>query len=417
MKMMDHTDEYNTQARANPVFMTAKTAVCLMARAGIEDSVIIRDRLGLQDDTPLQSMADADVILGNVLVVEAKYRTMCRLIEDSGYHVCVDLPCGYTPKALRMTEKGLRFIGLDLPIVAQEAGPVLRSLAACPERMSFSGVDATNYSSLETVLQGIDEPLCISTEGMMMYFSEDEADAVISNISGLLGIHGGCWITPDPEYRLQFYHSFCSVFGESAFRKLEAAGNAAKRQSDVGSLFNSFILDVSDVTGSCKAAEELLKKHGLKAEKVNLAEHMPELGIYRELTSKQIDRFKEAMRLCHYWVITPDGTQKQHAREKTAGQKPFEMSYTCANGIFQLSLAGRVDSISAPTVLKAWDAEKSSGVIDRIKVDCSGLEYISSAGIRVLLSIQENCKRGILFYNVSRPIAKILAQNGFTEIC
>ena len=416
MKMTNHADEYNTQARTNPVFMTAKTAVCLMARAGIEDSVTIRNRLGLEDDTPLQSMADADVVLGNVLVVEAKYRTMCHLIEDSGYHVCVDLPCGYTPKALRMTEKGLRFVGLDLPIVAQEAGPILTSRAACPERMSFSGVDATNYSSLEAALQGIDEPLCISTEGMMMYFSEDEADAVISNISGLLAKHGGCWITPDPEYRLQFFHSFCSVFGESAFRKLEAAGNAAKRQSDVGSLSNSFILEVPDITGSCKAAEALLKKHGLKAEKVNLAEHMPELGSYRELTSKQIDRFKEAMRLCHYWVITPDGTQKQQASAGTTGQKPFVMRHTCANGIFQLSLAGRVDSISAPTILQAWDAEKSSGAIDRIKIDCSGLEYISSAGIRVLLSIQENCGRGILFYNVSQPVAKILAQNGFTEI-
>ena len=144
---------------------------------------------------------------------------------------------------------------------------------------------------------------------------------------------------------------------------------------------------------------------------------MPELGIYRELTTKQIERFKEAMRLCNYWVITPDGSQKQQARAERTGQKPFVMHHTCANGIFQLSLAGRVDSISAPTILMAWDAEKSSGVIDRIKVDCSGLEYISSAGIRVLLSIQENCKRDILFYNVSRPIAKILAQNGFTEIC
>ena len=65
---MDHTDEHNTQARTNPVFMTAKTAVCLMARAGIEESVTIRNRLGLEDDTPLQSMADADVVLGNVLV-------------------------------------------------------------------------------------------------------------------------------------------------------------------------------------------------------------------------------------------------------------------------------------------------------------------------------------------------------------
>ena len=413
---MDHADEYNTQVRSNPVFMTAKTAVCLMAKAGIDDSMIIRNLLGLEDNTPLQGMADADVILGNALVVEAKYRTMCRLIEDSGYHVCVDLPCGYTPKALRMTEKGLRFVGLDLPIVAQEIEPVLCSIAVYPERMSFSGVDATNYNSLETALQGIDEPLCISTEGMMMYFSEDEADAVISNISRLLKIHGGCWITPDPEFRLQFFHSFCSVFGESSLRKLETAGNTAKQQSDVSSLSNSFILDVSDIIGSSKVAEELLKKHGLKAEKVNLAEHMPELGIYRELTSKQIERFKESMRLCHYWVITPDCTQKQQARASTTGQKPFEMYYTCEDGLFQLSLAGRVDSISAPKILMAWDAEKSSGVIDRIQIDCSGLEYISSAGIRVLLSMQESCNRDILFYNVSQPIAKILAKNGFTGL-
>lgn len=39
--------DYSAQARTNPVFMTAKTAVCLMAQAGIPDADDIVRRLGL----------------------------------------------------------------------------------------------------------------------------------------------------------------------------------------------------------------------------------------------------------------------------------------------------------------------------------------------------------------------------------
>ena len=199
------------KARTNPVFMTAKTAVCLMAKAGIPDADSIVDRMG-----PMPGMTDPEMILGNALVVEAKYRTMCRLIQESGYMTNVDLPCGYTPKALHITERGLRFVGLDLPIVAEEIGPILLSLAAHPERIQFHGVDATNYGSLVAALKEVEGPLCVSTEGMMMYFTESEASAVVENIAGLLKTHGGCWITPDPEFILQFMLTFKALLGATS---------------------------------------------------------------------------------------------------------------------------------------------------------------------------------------------------------
>lgn len=44
---MNHEADYSAQARTNPVFLTAKTAICLMARAGIPDAgSIVHSLLG-----------------------------------------------------------------------------------------------------------------------------------------------------------------------------------------------------------------------------------------------------------------------------------------------------------------------------------------------------------------------------------
>ena len=52
---------------------------------------------------------------------------------------------------------------------------MLLSLAAHPELIQISGVDAANPESLANALRGVTGPICISTEGMMMYFTETEA--------------------------------------------------------------------------------------------------------------------------------------------------------------------------------------------------------------------------------------------------
>ena len=407
---MNTKSDYSAMARTNPVFMTAKTAVCLMAQAEIPDAERIVRSLKIENKEPLQDLSGSTVILGNALVVEAKYRTMCSLIENSGYRTCVDLPCGYTPKALHLTAKGIQFIGLDLPIVVQEMEPVMHSLTAYPERMAFHPVDATNYDSLDAALEKTAGPLCITTEGMMMYFTESELEAVVNNVCTLLEVHGGAWFTPDPEFMIQFFLTFQSLFGEDWMKKLEAAGNAAMKQSDVANLSNSFILDAADIPGSVRRTEAFLAKFGLKAEKLNLAEHMPELSTYRFLTSEQIVRFRKAMGNCYYWVITLDGARKRR-NVITEKEQSFAMHYTMENGIFRVSLCGRLDSITAPELLLEWEKEKVATNIEKVIVDFERLTYISSAGVRVLLTMQEKTKCGVTLIHVSPPVKKLLEQH------
>lgn len=144
INIINHKTDYALMAKTNPVYLTAKTAVCLMAEAGIPHADDIVQKLGIGENGAVPGIPDPEMILGNAMVVEAKYRTMCRLIEKTGCPVNVDLPCGYTPKALHMSAKGIRFIGLDLPIVVQEIEPIIRSLSDHPDRINFCGVDATN---------------------------------------------------------------------------------------------------------------------------------------------------------------------------------------------------------------------------------------------------------------------------------
>ena len=53
---------------------------------------------------------------------------------------------------------------------------------------------------------------------------------------------------------------------------------------------------------------------------------------------------------------------------------------------------GRVDSHSAPQLADAFDAINEAGRF-KIVFDMSGVDYISSAGLRVIINVQKTCKR------------------------
>lgn len=58
---------------------------------------------------------------------------------------------------------------------------------------------------------------------------------------------------------------------------------------------------------------------------------------------------------------------------------------TKSGAVVVLALSGKLDGLSAPT-LEAHTTRLVSGGVKRIVFDCSGLEYISSAGLRVFLA-------------------------------
>ena len=81
-----------------------------------------------------------------------------------------------------------------------------------------------------------------------------------------------------------------------------------------------------------------------------------------------------------------------------------------------LALEGRLDTATAPDLEK--ELKESLGGVSELTLDFAGLEYISSAGLRVLLSAQKtmNKQGGMKVKNVNETIAEIFEVTGFTDI-
>ena len=82
----------------------------------------------------------------------------------------------------------------------------------------------------------------------------------------------------------------------------------------------------------------------------------------------------------------------------------------------EITAEGRLDTITAPE-LEGVIREIVPSVTELV-LDFEKLDYISSAGLRVLLSTHKNMtgKGGLKIVNVSRPIMKIFEVTGFSEI-
>ncbi len=97
----------------------------------------------------------------------------------------------------------------------------------------------------------------------------------------------------------------------------------------------------------------------------------------------------------------------------------MELSQDKRNGILVVTIAGRLDALTAPDAEKALLAHLEAGET-KLVVDAGKLDYISSAGIRVLLMAAKKAARapGGRFA-VAAPTAvvrKILVDSGL-EAC
>ena len=81
-----------------------------------------------------------------------------------------------------------------------------------------------------------------------------------------------------------------------------------------------------------------------------------------------------------------------------------------------VSLEGRLDTTSAPELEKALSGSLD-GVAELV-IDMSALDYLSSAGLRVLLSAQKkmNKKGSMAIRHVNDTIMEIFDVTGFTDI-
>ena len=82
----------------------------------------------------------------------------------------------------------------------------------------------------------------------------------------------------------------------------------------------------------------------------------------------------------------------------------------------EIALEGRLDTMTAPD-LEA-ELNKSMGGAESLVLDFAKLDYISSAGLRVLLSAHKtmSAKGGMKVINVNEIVQEVFEVTGFSDI-
>ena len=86
------------------------------------------------------------------------------------------------------------------------------------------------------------------------------------------------------------------------------------------------------------------------------------------------------------------------------------------NGITLMKLEGRLDTTTAPELEKAINNEGDA--LKSLVLDFKGVDYISSAGLRVLLTAQKkmNVQGQMELVNVSEAVMDVFEMTGFADI-
>ena len=92
----------------------------------------------------------------------------------------------------------------------------------------------------------------------------------------------------------------------------------------------------------------------------------------------------------------------------------MKIDFNRDNDTLNVNLEGRVDTTTAPSFEK-FRCENYDGT-GSIVINCKKLEYVSSAGLRVLLSTQKKNNGKMKLTNVCELVMEVFEMTGFVEI-
>jgi len=404
----------------NPVFNTAKSCVQLDAAAGDEDSKQLLGALGFEPfgsqttkkPVPPEMLEQVKRLFpAYMILLETRFQAMNRLIESRKDRQIADLPCGYTARGIRLSRQGRIYCGLDLPAVIDTIGPAVTTIIGENSNIRYYAVDATNYDSLKKAFSDGTHNLMFTTEGLLMYFNQSELEEVFSNIYRLLQQYGGSWVLTDRAY---FLHDkdvvAASLHHDPQLIGLYSAitNQAAASTADVK--FNDNVFFDSDD----EKIKAFIRKMGFDLTELCMADYLPDqlgsLGTDQDANDAVRSEFKKMM----FWELTVTQTANRQSASPDP-DLPFAVESKLENGVFSVSIQGRMDTITSPELLKQFqDAGEGIG---SIHVDVSRMAYVSSAGLRVLLIMYKSLadKDNFEMTGVSEDVREILETTGFDQ--
>ncbi len=419
--MSNETNMDMLREEVNPVFLTAQSCLKINADLGDQDAIRLMEILDFEEQhnesagkslTPEMLQIIGKLMPGFHSLVEARFNTTNKMIADMGIKQVVDLPCGYTPRGIKLAKSGVRYFGFDLPAVADAMGPAVKEVIGDNENIRYEAVDATNYSSLRKALSNADGELFITTEGMLMYFTQSEIEEVFRNIRRLLLEFGGKWITLDNTLNDVQVSVLKAVVGKNAPPELLA--NVAKLAA--GAISKTAHAENIYFDEDRSKAEQFVKDMGFDLEFISMGDYLPEvLHSLDGLPEENINEVIEAYKSVKFWVMTARPEENENFSSE---DKDFKTEVKLNGDVLNISLSGRLDTITAPNLLAIYKEITSKSKVGSISIDMKDLEYISSAGLRVLLIMRQNIEdeNNYTIFNTNEDVNEIFETTGFDGI-
>ena len=397
--------------QVNPVFLTAKGCIGLMAGSGIEDAQRLMPYIdmsalngGKKSDTP------PEILKAYSLNVEVRFNYTNLIAFNSGCDVIVDLPCGYAPRALAAARAGKQYYGFDLPAVINEMAPAIEKVATEEEKkfIHFEAVDATNYNSLRKALDGVTGKICIVMDGLVGFFTDPELDTLTANIHRLLSEFGGIWTTPDPYINQIITTVFTTILGSGGADIIKTMNEGSAKTAGTSSDKNAMS------TGNPDDAVKYLKQRGFDVDRVNYEDKLP-MMLSLGGNTEAMDRLRTAYRDIPQLVMTAN--KSAAVKPEKTGSGKFAVHISVTGNELKCALSGRLDTMTAPELLQKFN-DTNNDSVSAITVDLTDTEYISSAGLRVMLIMCKSLKDQSAFrvINYNDEVKEILNVTGFSDI-
>ena len=95
-----------------------------------------------------------------------------------------------------------------------------------------------------------------------------------------------------------------------------------------------------------------------------------------------------------------------------------EVSGSLVHHVLTIKLSGHIDSVNAADVEKEITALREENPSQSVVLDCDALEYISSAGLRVLLGALQDMegKGEMVVCNLTRSVRDVFILTGFNRL-
>ena len=131
--------------------------------------------------------------------IEARYKLTDRIMEKLNISQVLELAAGYSSRGLIYSQKGYKYIEMDLDGVANNKIRLINDLFEMNDNLHVVSGNALNFDDYIKCEKYLDpnKEVSIINEGLLRYLTFDEKRIVGENIYKFLKKYGGVWITCD----------------------------------------------------------------------------------------------------------------------------------------------------------------------------------------------------------------------------